>query len=64
MKKVTQKMINDFDRAYSILADINAELTSRGGQDGTLYNLTTGSGLWRIKSNLQNQHDEGQKWKF
>ena len=54
-------MLNDFDRAYSILADINAELTSRGGQEGTLSNLTTGSGLWRIKSNLQDQHNEGQK---
>jgi len=58
MKKVTQKMLNDFDRAYAILADINAELISRGGQDGTLSNLTNGSGLWRIKSNLQDQYNE------
>ena len=58
MKKVTQKMLNDFDRAYAILANINAELISRGGQDGALSNLTSGSGLWRIKSNLQDQYNE------
>ena len=63
MKKVTQKMLNDFDRAYSILANISSELKYRGGED-VLSNLTSGSGLQRIKSSLQDQHNEGQKSKF
>ena len=57
MKKVTQKMLNDFDRAYAILADISSELRYRGGED-VLSNLTSGSGLQRIKSNLQDQYNE------
>ena len=60
MIKVTQKMLNDFDRAYSILADISSELVYRGGED-ILFNLIGGSGLQRIKMNLQDQHNEGQK---
>ena len=60
MKRVTQKMLNDFDRASSILADISSELVYRGGED-ILFNLIGGSGLQRIKSSLQDQHNEGQK---
>ena len=60
MKRVTQKMLNDFDRASSILADISSELVYRGGED-VLSNLCGGSGLQRIKMNLQDQHNEGQK---
>ena len=60
MKKVTQKMLNDFDRAFSILCNISSELTYRGGED-VLFNLIGGSGLQKIKMNLQDQHNEGQK---
>ena len=44
MKKVTQKMLNDFDRAYSILANISSELKYRGGED-VLSNLNFGIGF-------------------
>ena len=58
-KKVTQKMINDAHRAWSILTELHSECDSRGVQlrGNDLYNFING-GISTLVYDLQDQSND------
>ena len=58
-KKVTQKMINDAHRAWSILSELNYECDSRGVDfRSTALNNFLNSGMSGIVSDLEEQSND------
>ena len=58
-KKVTQKMINDAHRAWSILTELHTECDLRGVQlrSNDLYNFIN-TGIGRLVYDLQEQSND------